>query len=258
MQGDADQQNASSQPANDVGPNGSETQPNAVTSGMTASQATDYYNKTQGLARDRQQFEADKLKFEQERQGFFNQYQNQNQFQQQYPGYQYPSQFHQGPNQFQSSHQMGMQNPNDPATYGALVKELGADAAQAILHTFNQYAQPFQQALATAQQELQKTQAVTLMGEIKARGKEAYGSEWAKHESKVMDNIMRYGVPLEASWAMATAANAKQDGINQAYQTQQVKEQSNVARPGPAPTQATPSVKSFDDAFNAAYSQHTS
>lgn len=253
-------QHDSSQPAHTVGPNdaGKPSEP-VATGNMTPSQASDYYNKTQQLAQQRREFEAERTSFEAEWNRFNPQYSQQSKS---YPG-QTPTQPAMG---YGVSPTMpvvpGMeflqgQNPNSQPVFNNLVKELGFDAANSVLQSFNQYAAPFQQQMAQTHQIIQQIQIENLVSKIENKGKSLYGSEWDSKGDQAMDYVKKYGCPVEEAWAIVNAPTLKQSAIDQAYQNQQDKTHANVGQQQAAPSRAEPVINSFGDAFAAAVREHS-
>lgn len=231
-------QHDSSQPSITEGPNGAGKPSEPVSGGMTDSQATDYYNKTQQLAQERRAFEAEREAWNNQR-GGYQQPQNNNQFSQQ--------NFQQNQNQNQSQDQY----------FNNLVKEFGYDGALAMLQSVNQLNQPVQQQIEQAKQLIQQTQAMTLMSGLKAQGKETYGQEWNKHEKAVMDKIIQFGLPLDDAWKIVAGPSSIQAGIDQAYKAQEQKVAANVAGRSFAPAvNAQPVFNSVEEAFKAAWNEH--
>lgn len=260
-------QHDSSQLASTVGTNdaGKPSEP-VATDNMTPSQSSDYYNKTQQLAQQRREFEAERTRFEDERNRFNSQYpQQQNGYNPQgytgYPNATYPNTSgyaapQAGPVVPGMEYLQG-QNPNNPHVYNNLVKELGFEAANSVLQSFNQLAAPFQQQMAQTNQVIQQIQIENLVSKIENKGKSLYGSEWDSKGNQAMDYVKKYGCSVEEAWAIVNAPTIKQAAIDQAYQNQQDKTQANVGHQQAAPSRAEPVINTFGDAFAAAVRAHS-
>lgn len=253
---------ASSQPASAAGPNGSGKPAEASSpGGMTPSQQSDYYNKTQQLAAERRALEEERRAFEAERQAYPQRYGQNSTPQNQYgppqgfvPG-QAPGGFVGGP---QVPGMQPAQGFMPPPNYGKLVEQFGQEGANEIMAAFNALAGPVQQEFQQAQALLNQTQAMTLFNHLAAKGKETFGDEWKDHGKETMELVTKYGMPLEKAWYAVTGEKAFQRGKDAAYQAQQTKEAAQVAQPGgPAPQQGQTPIKSFSDAYNAALQEHT-
>lgn len=266
--GEENNQYDSSQPSNAEGTNGVESISEPISGGMSDSQTTDYYNKTQDLAQQRRAFEAERQQFEIERQNHSTSYGQQS------GGFQgnnyFPQEpqtpFAQQPFQQQPQPQQNVQqNPNSPEVFNKLVKELGYDAAVSVVQSFNQLTGPIQREIYEAKQQFEEAKKIqnqlqvnAIMSDIHARGRELYGDEWKKRSDKVIQNIITYnGLPLEKAWLLETAGTMKQTAIDEAYSNQQQKNQANVAVQSNNPAQSgAPVINSFKDAFQAAAKQH--
>ncbi len=247
---------ASSQPAPTAGTNGTEKPAEAGgQGGMTPSQQSDYYAKTQQLAADRRTFEA-------ERQAFYSQ-RPQNPASHGHNGYsqgQVPGMFPQG--QGSGPVGQGYQQPSygfgPPPSYGQLVEQFGADGASTIMSVVNQLAGPVQQKIAIAEAQLSHTQMLALETQLNARGKETYGQEWSESGQEAMDLIKQFGMPLEKAWFAVTGEKSFQRGRDEAYRNQATKEGQQVAQPSAAaqPPSGGAPIGSFGDAFKSAWSEH--
>lgn len=266
INGEENIQYDSSQPSNAEGTNGVESISEPISGGMSDSQTTDYYNKTQDLAQQRRAFEAERQQFEAERQSHSNNYGQSNNGLQ---GNNYFSQDPQAPFTQQPFQQQPQQNanqdPNSPEVFNKLVKELGYDAAVTVVQSFNQLTGPIQREIYEAKQQFEEAKKIqnqlqvnAIMSDIHARGRELYGDEWKKRSDKVIQNIITYnGLPLEKAWLLETAGTMKQTAIDEAYSNQQQKNQANVAVQSSNPAQSgAPVINSFKDAFQAAAKQH--
>lgn len=250
---------ASSQPAPDAsvsaGTNavGKTSEPVAQPS-MTPSQQADYYNKTQQLAQQRRELEAQRAQFEQERQGFFRQ----NGFPQQQPQGQGWGQPTTGYPQPSYPPLQAPQLPIDPQVYARLVEQFGKEGADAQVQAIMQTTGSVQQQLAEARQLALQAQYSAAEQSVNIKGERLYGEEWKIHGPKVMEFIIRAnGVPLEQAWYAVRGPELIQQGRDAAYQAQQQKAEANVAQKSvqPANTQLG-NIGSFEDAFSSAVAQY--
>ena len=96
----------------------------------------------------------------------------------------------------------------------------------------------------------------TLVNTIEAKGARLYGDEWKAKGNEVMDFVKKFpGVKVEQAWNAVNGTTAKQDGIDQAYKNQEVKEQANVGSQQVQPQTAQADVNSIDDAVKAAMTE---
>lgn len=248
----------SSQPAPDAsvsaGPNavGKPSEP-VANSNMTPSQSSDYYNKTQQLAQDRRQFEAEKKAWEQER----TQYQQpQGQAQNGYFQNPVPA----NPSGYPSGQQAFQANPSvppiDPQEYANLVEQFGKEGADAQVRFLQKYTAPAQQLISVALQKAHEIDIKTVTQELNARGAQIYGDQWKEKGSAVIDLIGRTGIPMEQAWYAINGASIEQAARDKAYQSQEIKESANVGQSSvqPASTHAG-KFNDFDSAFDSAWSQ---
>ncbi|MBP9706756.1 MAG: hypothetical protein KBD78_03880 [Oligoflexales bacterium] len=245
MEGEELNQLDSSQPApadlGDAGTNATGKPSEPVSSGMTDSQARDYYNKTQSLAAERREFEA-------ERQKWVEQQRSQQAHYQQTPHQQ---------TSYQPQQNFAGQNLNDGDVFKSLVDQFGVDGALAMQKAFNSFAAPVQQQIALSQQQIAQAQYSALKNEISSRGKSLFGNEWDANEKPVLEKITQYGCPLEEAWAIVNFGKQKQVAIDNAYKVQAQKTSGNVGSSSVSLTNVTPAaVNSIDDAINLAMREH--
>lgn len=233
------------------GPNSAESQ--AVnTEPRQVERDRDYYNKTQEVASQRRAVEEERLRIEREKAELYRM--NGQQYQGVTPpyGYQQPASPQQAP-----QYQPGYQQPTQ-ADFSQLVDQFGYEGARSVVGAVQQIAQPILQQNLAIQQELHQQQITGLETTINLRGQEAYGGEWNKNRDAVMGLIRSYGLPLQTAWNAVTAEQAKQNGINQAYQNMNRKTDSNVVAEKSSPARESQApINSVGDAFRAAMRQHS-
>lgn len=245
----------SSQPVTDVsvgaGPNAAGKPSEPVTqSGMTSSQSVDYYNKTQQLAQQRRELEAERNAWEQERARYYQQ--NGNPQNQSYGG-QYPA-----GQQTQSSQNQFFPQV-DPHVYANLVEQFGKDGADAQVRLIQQSTAPVQQQLAIAQEQARLAQITAYEQSLNLKGAQLFGEEWNTKGPDVMNFVKQYGIPIEKAWYAVNGEAIKQAGIDSAYQAQAAKAGNNVQQSNVQPAATQPSEhNSFSDAFSSAWGQYNS
>ena len=245
----------SSQPVTDAsvgeGTNGAGQPSEPIASGMTDSQNRDYTIKTQQLAQERRQFEAERAAWEQ----------GQGRYQQ--PHGQSTGGYFQNPNQSDPGYlgniapQPGLPIPAiSNEEYAALVEQFGKEGADAQVRFFQKFTAPAQQLITHAIHKANEVEIKTLKSELDARGAQTYGEAWKQNGPAVLDLIGRTGLPMQQAWYAINGESIEQSARDKAYQAQQMKESSNVSQSNVQPANThTGSFKGFDDAFEAAWAQ---
>jgi hypothetical protein len=239
----------SSQPIADTsvgaGPNaaGKPSEPVAQST-MTPSQSSDYYNKTQQLAQERREFEAERQSWEQQRSQQHGTPQNYGQ-NQGYDG-QYPA-----PQPQSFTPQL------DPQTYAALVQEFGVEGANAQARAIQQSTAPVQQQLKAALEQARRAEIMSITQSLNLKGQSLFGAEeWKAKGEAVMQKVTRYGIPLEEAWYATNGADIERAAMDRAYQSQNTKQGANAQQTNiqPAATQSG-DVGNMEDAFEQAWGQ---
>ena len=215
---------------------------------MTPSQDADYYNKTQQLAQEKRQFEAERAAWEQERSRYQptqgNGQANNGYFQNPVPNQNYAPAPTPTP-----------QLPIDPQDYALLVEQFGKEGADAQVRLFQKSNAATQQLVQAALRKADEIEFKAVLNDLDTNGDRTYGEEaWKASRADVLKLVAKAGIPLQQAWYAINGPTLEQRARDQAYQSQQVKEASNVSQGNVQPA-ATHSGKfnDFDSAFEDAF-----
>lgn len=235
-------QDVSSPPPTTEGTNDPGKPSEPVATGMTDSQSSDYFNKTQQLAQDRRDFETDKADLEKQKQDFTSQSGQ-------------GAQFNQPLNQ-QPVQQQPQGKPLGYQIYQQLSNAIGEDAAESLLGQQQQQQNLSNQQIQQLATHMDQLEYNSIIRSLDEKGSRVYSESWKEKGQEVMTLVKQFpGMKLEQAWNAVNGTTAKQDGIDQAYKNQEVKENANVGSQQVQPQTAQADVNSVEDAVAAAMTE---